>query len=173
MIHAIHPGLPSCRAVAARRGFSARGERAFTLVEFMIVLAILTVLVSIALPAYDNYRERVRIAQAVIDIGHIQTLINLFVDDNRSPPDDLAQIGQGGTLDPWGNPYQYLNLVTLKGKGNARNNRNLVPINSDFDLYSMGKDGASVGPLTAQASRDDIVRANDGRFIGLAKDYDP
>jgi general secretion pathway protein G len=165
--------LSSCRVVAALTGLSARGERAFTLVEFMIVLAILTVLAGIAYPAYENYRERVRIAQAVIDIGHLQTLVNLFIDDNRSPPDDLAQIGQGGKLDPWGNPYQYLNLVALKGKGKARKNRNLVPINSDFDLYSMGKDGVSVGPLTAKASRDDIVRANDGRFIGLASDYDP
>ena len=75
--------------------------------------------------------------------------------------------------DPWGNPYQYLNLSDpkLKGKGQARKDHNLVPINSDFDLYSMGKDGASVSPLTAKASRDDIVRANNGRFIGRAKDY--
>ena len=47
------------------------------------------------------------------------------------------------------------------------------PKNSDFDLYSMGKDGASVGPLTAKASRDDVVRASDGRFVGLASDFDP
>jgi general secretion pathway protein G len=36
----------------------------------------------------------------------------------------------------------------------------------------MGKDGASVSPLTARASRDDIVRANNGAFVGLASDYD-
>jgi general secretion pathway protein G len=35
----------------------------------------------------------------------------------------------------------------------------------------MGKDGASVSPLTAKASRDDIVRANNGGFIGLAEDF--
>jgi general secretion pathway protein G len=173
MLQTIRPGMPSCRTVAVRKGVSARGERAFTLIEIMFVIAILTVLVSLAIPAYENYRERVRIAQAVTDIGHLQTLVTMFIDDNRTPPDDLAQVGQGGKLDPWGNPYQYLNLVTMKGKGKARKNRNLVPINSDFDLYSMGKDGASVGPLTAKASRDDIVRANDGRFIGLASDYDP
>ncbi len=46
-----------------------------------------------------------------------------------------------------------------------------MPINSDFDLYSMGKDGRSVGPLTARHSRDDIVRASNGRFVGLAEDY--
>jgi general secretion pathway protein G len=37
----------------------------------------------------------------------------------------------------------------------------------------MGPDGASVGPLTASASRDDIVRANNGRFVGTAASYDP
>ena len=72
-----------------------------------------------------------------------------------------------------GQPYRYTNLDTAKGNGKARKNKNLVPINSDFDVYSMGKDGETAGPLTAKKSRDDVVRANDGRFIGLASEYDP
>jgi general secretion pathway protein G len=52
-----------------------------------------------------------------------------------------------------------------------RKDKNLVPINSEYDLYSVGPDGRSVGPLTAKHSRDDIVMANDGRFIGVASDY--
>jgi general secretion pathway protein G len=36
----------------------------------------------------------------------------------------------------------------------------------------MGKDGKSAGPLTAKQSRDDVLRANDGRFVGLASDYE-
>jgi general secretion pathway protein G len=47
----------------------------------------------------------------------------------------------------------------------------MVPINTDYDLYSMGKDEASTAPLTARASLDDIVRANNGGFIGLAHKY--
>ena len=70
--------------------------------------------------------------------------------------------------DPWGHAYQYLNHATAKGKGAFRKDKRIVPINTDYDLYSMGKDGQSVAPLTAKASRDDIVRANDGRFVGLA-----
>lgn len=57
------------------------------------------------------------------------------------------------------------------GIGGARKDRFLVPINSDFDLYSMGKDGQSVGPLTAQKSHDDIIRASDGGFYGLAANF--
>ena len=57
------------------------------------------------------------------------------------------------------------------GMGQARKVKFLVPINSRYDLYSMGKDGASVSPLTAKSSRDDIIMANDGGFVGLAKNY--
>ena len=57
------------------------------------------------------------------------------------------------------------------GKGGMRKDRFLVPINTYFDLYSMGKDGKSVPPLTAQASQDDVLWANDGGFIGLASQY--
>jgi general secretion pathway protein G len=49
--------------------------------------------------------------------------------------------------------------------------KNIVPINSDFDLWSKGKVGASVSPR--QPSRDDVIRANGGGFFGLASKYDP
>jgi general secretion pathway protein G len=49
--------------------------------------------------------------------------------------------------------------------------RRLVPINQDFDLYSMGRDGKTAAPLTASASLDDVVRGKSGGFIGLATGY--
>ena len=76
----------------------------------------------------------------------------------------------GVPTDPWGNPFQYTNLGTAP-PGAARKDKFLVPINSDFDLYSMGPDGESVAALTAKPSRDDIIRANDGGFVGLASEY--
>ena len=39
------------------------------------------------------------------------------------------------------------------------------------DLYSMGADGSTAAPFTAARARDDIVRANEGGFVGLAGDY--
>ena len=41
-------------------------------------------------------------------------------------------------FDRWGSPYQYLKLL-LKSKGKACNDRGLVPLNSDYYLYSLGK----------------------------------
>jgi general secretion pathway protein G len=55
--------------------------------------------------------------------------------------------------------------------GGARKDRRLVPINSDYDLYSVGKDGQSSPPLTAGQSQDDIIRASDGGFVGPASTY--
>jgi len=164
---------PHPTATTVRQPATARRHRGFTVIEIMLAVAILGVTAAVALPAYANYRERVRITQAVIDIKGIEAQIKAYSIENRALPDSLADIGRGGMLDPWGNPYEYTNLETAKGNGKARKNKNLVPINSDFDLYSRGKDGASVSPLTAKASRDDIVRASDGRFVGLASDYDP
>jgi general secretion pathway protein G len=55
--------------------------------------------------------------------------------------------------------------------GQPRKDRFLVPINTDFDLYSMGRDGESVPALTAAKSRDDVVRAANGSYIGLASRF--
>ena len=46
-----------------------------------------------------------------------------------------------------------------------------MPLNSDYDLYSMGLDGESKKPLSAKVSQDDILRALDGAFVGLAEDF--
>ena len=52
-----------------------------------------------------------------------------------------------------------------------RKDHNLVPVNSDFDLYSMGKDEATNSTFTAKVSEDDIVRANNGGYVGLVSEY--
>jgi general secretion pathway protein G len=35
----------------------------------------------------------------------------------------------------------------------------------------MGEDGESRAPFTAQASHDDIVRAGDGKYVGLVSEF--
>jgi general secretion pathway protein G len=53
----------------------------------------------------------------------------------------------------------------------VRRDHFLVPVNTDFDLYSLGEDGKSQSPFTAADSQDDIVRANNGGYVGLVSDY--
>jgi len=141
-----------------------------SLLELLIAIAVLGIIAAIAYPAYKDYLLEAQIEIAKGDIAHIDQLIFRYRLNHTSYPENLNEI-PGIPLDPWDNPYQYLNIETAKGKGNQRKDHNLVPINSDYDLYSMGPDGRSVSPLTASHSRDDIVRANDGAYIGPASEY--
>lgn len=147
-------------------------DRGFTLLEVMVVVAIVSILSALAGTNYLAYLERARVVEAVSDIKNISTEIAGHLATADTLPANLGVIGYGGFLDPWGNPYQYLPFPPggKKPKG-ARKDKFLVPINSTYDLYSMGEDGATVAPLTAKKSRDDVIRANDGSFMGLARNY--
>jgi general secretion pathway protein G len=146
----------------------------FTLAELAIALAIIAVVAAIGLPKYQDYQEQLRVTQAIYEINLVNSKLLLKLDElNGSAPGDLSDVGESGRKDPWGRAYVYQPLTGIKGvAGKARKNKNLVPINTYYDLYSKGKDGASVLPITAGASRDDIILANDGRFVGMAKDYE-
>lgn len=147
-------------------------ETGFTVIEIIIVLVIIGILGLFSVQSYEKYMDEARISEAKADIFSLEVKINYFQVTRLSYPNTIDDIA-GVPLDPWGNPYQYLNIQTVKnkGKGKLRKDHNLVPINSDYDLYSMGKDGRSVSPLTAKHSRDDIIRANNGEYVGLAEDY--
>lgn len=143
-----------------------------TLLEILVVIALIAVLMAIAIPSYQAVRDRLDQAQAKSDIVDLASKIDKFFISNHRYPNDLNEVALAERRDPWNNAYRYLNLRALgNGVGGARKDKKLVPVNSDYDLYSMGKDGKTVAPFTAEASFDDVVRANNGQFIGLAKDY--
>jgi general secretion pathway protein G len=170
-----------------------RHKEGFTLLELVIVIAIMGTLAAIAMPIYGKMLDGARGNIAVNDIKALQQEIDLFREANGRPPDCLDELPGGNRVDPWGNPYKYLNTsdATEKDKGGggekdeddvgecssnldgggkekARKDRNMTPLNNDYDLYSMGPDGETVAPLTAKASHDDIIRAGYGEYIGVA-----
>lgn len=149
----------------------ARTLHGFSFVELTIGMGIFAILAAFAIPTYQSYIKRAKVAHAVADIMTIVTLIGRYSSTQNSPPPDLVTIGCGNFLDPWGRPYVYLSFTGLKGKGKMRKDKNLVPINTAYDLYSVGADGQSKPPLTVPVSKDDVILANDGNYIGLASNY--
>lgn len=156
---------------AARDGWDRRGRerRAFTLIELIAAMTIVAALTAMAVPRLAYLVDKARVARAIGDIEALE----VELDSQDSLPSSLAGIVRGGMLDPWGHPYVYYKFPPSKGGGNApppgaRKDRFLVPVNSTYDLYSMGADGLTAVAFTAKAARDDIVRANDGSYIGLA-----
>lgn len=143
----------------------------FTLLELLVVIFILGTLAGIAIPVYTHYIEKARLTKAIVEVRILQKEILLYEMDAKDLPNTLNDIGRANLLDPWGNAYQYLNFATIHGMGPVRKDRFVVPLNSDYDLCSMGKDGQTATSLTVKISHDDIIRANDGNFVGLASEY--
>jgi len=186
----------------------------------MISVAIAALLASIAIPSYQGYMEKARIARCIAEIRYLERDILAYYVSYDKYPDSMLDLGSSmvSFTDPWGYQYQYLliagtNFASNGGGGGKyyargswtsdmvtaaagraggfwssswfvseawaasggvtkpRKDRFLTPINSDYDLYSMGPDGESNEPLTVPVSRDDIIRASDGAYVGVAENF--
>jgi general secretion pathway protein G len=162
--------LNACRSTprpARRRGF--------TLLELLMALTVVGLLAAIALPSYAVIIQRQKVAEAGRELQEIAMAIERYRTTRFELPDTLTELGVDADLreDPWGRQYQFLSFnSSLPGiAGLIRKDHNLHPLNTEFDLYSLGKDGQSRPPLTAASSRDDVIWARDGGFVGIAEDF--
>ena len=137
------PGLPR-----------ANRSRGFTLIEMAMTAAVAALLISIALPSYARVIQRQKVAQCVSDLGKIALAIDGYRLQHGAAPQALSQLTMTIPRDPWDQEYRFLNFSTKAPgvKGKIRKDHNLHPLNSEFDLYSIGADGKSSPPLTATAA---------------------
>ncbi len=230
----------------------------FTLLELMIVVAILGIVATIGVPQYQSGLRIARIGKARHELRTISTAVDTFTANNSGRlPLTLYQVGFGGKRDPWGVPYCYLNYgdgtgdglewaveagvvdgsafgsITNGGGGGdggtgaaspqktidpvtttvnyssleerilrklteperltldesvkvagdvsifvgvetettRRRDRYMFPINTDYDLFSLGPDHQTSVSLGVRHSLDDVIRANNGGYFGPASDY--
>jgi len=139
------PGIPFMKEKVQRRRQSG-----FTLIEVMVVVAILAILAAVVVPRVMDEPAKARRAKVQQDIRAIESALDLYKLDNYrypttdqglealvSPPSsgpEPENYKDGGYLrklpeDPWGNPYRYLR----PGE------------HGEFDVYSLGADGAPGG----------------------------
>jgi len=147
---------------------TGRPRRAFTLVELLVVLAILGILGGLVMAGAQAARRRAAVTKAKTTIAALETAIAMYQADMAAYPmtgnaglvsalwDDPGDVDWGGPYyefkedelsggllqDPWGNPYVY---ISVNGGSPQHRTRS-------YDVYSFGPDGADGG-----GTGDDIV----------------
>ena len=127
---------------------NTRRQRGFTLIELMVVLAILGVLAALVVPNVLGRADDARITAAKTDVSNLMQALKLYRLDNQNYP--TAEQGLNALVvkpttgpvpanwkpyidklpnDPWGRPYHYMN-PGVKG---------------EIDVLSLGADGQPGG----------------------------
>jgi general secretion pathway protein G len=149
-------------------------KRGFTLIELIVVGAIMAILTGLAFPAYNKIKDKVREVRAMTEIRGMEKLISSYtLDHGGALPGKLEELGTGyNPKDPWGTAYEYRKVPNpvVKDDGTRVGMFGVMtPLNDDYDLYSKGADTDTNPDIADTRSYDDIVRSGNGGFVGLAK----
>ena len=75
----------------------AQMQKGFTLIELMIVVAIIGILAAVALPAYQDYTARAKITEVNLQIGACKNAVSEFIQANNAFPASADAAGCSST----------------------------------------------------------------------------
>ena len=78
---------------------SKKIQAGFTLIELMIVVAIIGILAAVALPAYQDYTARAKVSEVNLQVGACKGAVSEFIQANGKFPTDAEQAGCDKTVE--------------------------------------------------------------------------
>ena len=128
-------------------------QRGFTLIELMIVVAIIGILAAMALPAYQTYAIRAQVAEGLSLAGPLKNAVAAFYIDKGLYPVDNADAGVEAAN---GYSGRYVNSISIRGavisiqygnNANAQIADEAVTLTATGSLGSVGWDCESAGTI--------------------------
>ena len=102
-----------------------RLQQGFTLIELMIVVAIIGILAAVALPAYQDYTVRAKVSEALLAMSSCRTSITEVYQTGGTPP------GAGNWGCESGNTSKYVSAISTDANGKVT--ATITGINTDVN----------------------------------------
>lgn len=115
-----------------------KGQAGFTLIEVMIVVAVIGILASIAMPTYRDYTARTKVTEALVQLTNCRNIVQeVYLSGGALP-----------TIGNWGceaeNPSAFVERITTTGEGIV-----LVTLGGQVGDLRLSQKDISMAPLNA------------------------
>ena len=145
-----------------------KAQKGFTLIELMIVIAIVGILAAIALPAYQDYIVRSKMSEAVAALAEAKTTVTEYVASNGGLPADCVSPAVGCNvfgINLAARNGDILNTISIEVAAPLV----YVTANVNEAVYTSGADGQKGVSLVGKVAADSTInwQCNPGGVLGV------